>query len=116
MISLSVADEFETLIPIFRDALPYEDRLRHELASPDLTVYSAWNGDEFVGAVAVRWEAPSEIAILAVARDMRGRGNGRRSFPPFSKRLAAVGSTECLWPRPASLRPISSSIRSAGFE
>jgi N-acetylglutamate synthase-like GNAT family acetyltransferase len=68
--------EVERLVPILLDALPFDDRLRAELASSHVTAYAATLDGELIGSVAVRWEETSEIVLLGVAKDWRGLGHG----------------------------------------
>ena len=47
------------------------------LADPSLISYAAYRDGKTVGAVVVRWNAKSEIKLLAVDAARRGQGNGR---------------------------------------
>jgi GNAT superfamily N-acetyltransferase len=77
MLFLRQTEDIEQIVPVLVDALPFEDRLRAELSSPELTVYAAMLDEELIGAVAVRWVEPSEIALLGVDTAMRGHGHGQ---------------------------------------
>ncbi len=66
------------LVPLLRDADEGEDRLLAALCDPAHTAYAAEDGAARVGAAVVCWEpATSEILLLAVAPERRGRGIGR---------------------------------------
>jgi len=91
MLSLRETEEIEQLAAILRDALPYEDRLRAELSDPLVTPYAAVLDSEIVGAAAIRWDAPSEMTLLAVDAKRRGRGYGKAIVAAIVEEARARG-------------------------
>jgi ribosomal protein S18 acetylase RimI-like enzyme len=68
------------LVPVLRDAEEGDERIRAALADPRCRAYAARDGGALVGAALVRTgpPGPDEIVYLAVAREHRRRGYGRR--------------------------------------
>ena len=68
-------EETEKLVPVLLDADEDEERIRRALADEEHTNYAAQEGDEYVGAITVKWEEDEgEILYFAVMRELRGRG------------------------------------------
>jgi ribosomal protein S18 acetylase RimI-like enzyme len=71
-------EESEKLVPVLLDADEDEDRIRRALADEGNTNYAAQEGDEYIGAITVKWEKhESEILYFAVIPELRGRGYGK---------------------------------------
>ncbi|MER7004211.1 GNAT family N-acetyltransferase [Dactylosporangium sp. NPDC000555] len=83
----------EELVPILRDAEEGDERIRAVLDEPACRAYAARDGGVPVGAAVVRWAArePSEIVYLAVAREQRRLGHGRRILAALQAELPAHG-------------------------
>lgn len=72
-------EEAEKLAPVLLDADEDEYRIRRALANEENTNYAAREGDEYAGAVTVKWEGhESEILYFAVIRELRGCGYGKK--------------------------------------
>ncbi len=74
-----VLEETKKLVPVLLDADEDEYRIRRALANEVNTTYAAQEGDEYVGAVTVKWEGhESELFYFAVIRELRGCGYGKK--------------------------------------
>ena len=85
-------EETENLVPVLMDADEDEERIRRALADEGNTNYAAQEGDEYVGAVTVKWEEhESEILYFAVIRQLRGRGYGRSIIEVLTNEMRSRG-------------------------
>src|SRR5262245_56603782 len=70
-------EEIPAACEVMFDALQIEVRLREIVDDPRMTTYVALLEEDIVGGITVRWEAEAEIELLAVHRDLRGKGIGQ---------------------------------------
>lgn len=90
--------ETEELLPILLDAEEGEERVRSVLLDPACTAYAVRDDGELVGAAVVRWESgeASEIIYIAVVRERRGQGYGKRILASLQDELRVRGGSALL--------------------
>jgi N-acetylglutamate synthase-like GNAT family acetyltransferase len=78
-IQLRIVDpaDAQAVATILHDALELPDRLWQLINEAAYTTYAGVHSDEIVAGAVMRWGAESEIAVLAVADNKRGRGIGQ---------------------------------------
>lgn len=85
-------EETEKLVPVLLDADEDEERIRRTLADKGNTNYAAQEGDEYVGAVTLKWEEhESEILYIAVIRELRGCGYGKSIIEVLTNEMRRRG-------------------------
>src|SRR5580704_15721340 len=67
----------QAIAAIMHDALPIPERLWKIINDPRCTTYAAVQDGVDVAGIIVRWGEETEIEVLAVDRDKRGRGIGK---------------------------------------